>query len=455
MKKMSYNFIYWGFVVLVSQSFLLQSPCALGSDFPPPLSLSAAISQAEENNPELKRLQAAAERSSWGKLEALSAHLPHLSVNYDHFFSSTYLRENVIFGGAGVSFPAAFPQDNVTVNASITLFDGFESIHKYRAADNNIEALNFDLARAKFKLDETVRLAFFRSLAAQKFFEVAQQNVKTLEDHLARAHLTEHAGYGTRFEVLRIDATLEEAKAEREEAENNIQLTRNALYEAMGMEKEESHHLSGELPVLTEADVPKDLVLHSNDREDVKAQQKRQAASEELRLAAKGFWYPSVSLFAEQQFYQFGNFDSAVQANSNFQSASFMGFKLRWNLFDGGYSYAKAQESTQLTIESENETKKILLRLPQEFDSWKRKFYHSISLYRARMRALTQYQESVRLAEIGVKAGSRTHTEMLDAELDLFRARGALVKTQAEAIESLGNLELAVGHKLVETSAFH
>ena len=94
------------------------------------------------------------------------------------------------------------------------------------------------------------------------------------------------------------------------------------------------------------------------------------------------------------------------------------------------------------------ETAKTLARLPREIDTWRRKFNYSVSLYKARLRAVAQFQESVRLAGIGLKAGTRTHTEMLDAELDLFRARGGLVRAQADAIEALGKLELASGRTL-------
>lgn len=417
------------------------------------LSLEDAISQAEENSPEFKRLKATAEKASWEKFEVMSGFFPRLTASYDHFLTSNYLRESVVIFGLKSSTPAAFPQENITFDASITLFDGFESIHKYRAAELNADAAGLELSRVKFRLQQSVRLAYFQALAAQKLFEVSQQNVKTLEDHLSRARITEKAGYGTQFDVLRIEATLEEARAEQEEAENNIQITRDTLNETMG-EGEDSRPLIGYLPVLKESDLPKDLNLASADRDDLKAQAKRDSASQEMRAASNSFWYPSVSLFAEEQFYQFGNFDPGVQANPNLQSASFVGLRLKWNLFDGGHSYAHEQIATQAAIEVQNETKKGLIKLTQEFDKWKRKFYHGISLYRARLRAMAQFQESVRLAAIGVKAGSRTHTEMLDAELDLFRARGGLVKAQVETIEALGNLELAIGYKLVGDAIF-
>ncbi len=415
---------------------------------PSGLSLAQAIYEAKKNNPELNKLRAQAEKTAWTKLEALSSYLPRVSVGYDHFISSEYMRENIVFGGAVINFPAGYPQDNITLDATLTVFDGLEGLHKFRAASLNAEAADLEVTRAKFQIEETVRSAFFRTLAAQKLVDVAHENIKTLQEHLEKAHLTEKAGFGTRFEVLRIEATLEEARAELEQADARYHDSWSDLNEVMGLEGESEAPLEGELPVLTESDVPASLSLSPIDREDLTAQRKREEAAHEMRSASYGFWFPSISLFAEEQYYKFGDFDAAIQANSSLQNASMFGVHLKWNLFDGGYSYAKQREASEAALEASAETRKALTRLPHEFESWKRNYFHSVSLYKARSRALLQYQESVRLAVIGVKAGSRTHTEMLDAELDLFRARAGLVKAQADAVEALGKLELAVGHKI-------
>ena len=412
------------------------------------MTLDQATKLAEENSPELRGMRASVEKASWGKNEAISGYIPHVHLGFDHFLSSKYLRESMILGAGTISTPAAYPQNNFTVDASWTIFDGFGSYHLYRAADLRTESASLDLKHAEFKLSQGIRIAFYQALAAQKLYEVAQLNIKTLEDHLARAKLTAHAGYGTQFDVLRIDANLEEARADLEQSENNIHITRDALFEAMGMAKDDERNLEGELPILSESIVSKVLDFSTSDRDDIRSLDKKREATSEFNAASKNFWYPSVSLFAEQQYYQFGNFDAAVLPTSNYQSASLLGIRLKWNLFDGGYSYAKQQQSSQSLIESQAQSEKAELSMPKDVDTWRRKFNYGVSLYRARLRALAEFQESVRLAEIGVKAGSRTHTEMLDAELDLFRARGGIVKAQSEAIEALSKLELAVGHRI-------
>jgi outer membrane protein TolC len=54
----------------------------------------------------------------------------------------------------------------------------------------------------------------------------------------------------------------------------------------------------------------------------------------------------------------------------------------------------------------------------------------------------------VRLARLSYDAGSRTNTDVLDAELDLFRTRAGVVQSQLSAAEALINLELAFGSSL-------
>ncbi|MBX3022929.1 MAG: TolC family protein [Bdellovibrionales bacterium] len=412
------------------------------------LTLPQATNEARQNNPELQQLKARAERLSWAKLEAVSTYLPHISAKYEHYFQSHYMRENVVFGGATVGFPAAYPQDNLGLEAEITVFDGFRGLDQFKAARLATEAAELDMKHADRKVEEAVRASYYQALAAQKLFLVAQQNVKTLEDHLSRAHVSERAGYGVRFDVLRIQATLEEARAEQEAADNNVHITRAALTEILGRTQTDDRPLVGELPVFSESDVPKEIDLNPEARDDVRAQMKRDAATMKEAAAAGAFWFPSVSLFANEQFYKFGDFDSAVQPNSNYQNAWAVGLRLKWNLFDGGRSYAHQREASQAAAEARAETQKTLARLPRELDTWRRRFQYSVALYKARLHALAQFQESVRLAGIGVRTGTRTHTEMLDAELDLFRARGGLVRAQADAVEALGKLELAAGHKL-------
>jgi len=53
----------------------------------------------------------------------------------------------------------------------------------------------------------------------------------------------------------------------------------------------------------------------------------------------------------------------------------------------------------------------------------------------------------VRLATLAVRAGTKTHSEALDAELELFRARAGIIHAQIDAAEALSSLQLALGRR--------
>jgi outer membrane protein TolC len=84
-----------------------------------------------------------------------------------------------------------------------------------------------------------------------------------------------------------------------------------------------------------------------------------------------------------------------------------------------------------------------------DFEFWKRRSLYSATLYRARLSDVQKAQESVRLAKESYRAGARTSSDVLDSELELFRARAGVVNSQMSYAESLLNLELALGHSLL------
>ena len=59
---------------------------------------------------------------------------------------------------------------------------------------------------------------------------------------------------------------------------------------------------------------------------------------------------------------------------------------------------------------------------------------------------IAEFHASMQKAE--ERAGTRTSSETLDAELDLFRARAGVVNAQVNASEAQIRLELALGRRL-------
>ena len=88
------------------------------------------------------------------------------------------------------------------------------------------------------------------------------------------------------------------------------------------------------------------------------------------------------------------------------------------------------------------------LKAANDVEFWKKKLMYFISVYQSRQSDIQKAGESVRLAKEGRKVGVRTNTDLLDAELELFRAQASSVNAQIGAVEALINLELATGQKI-------
>lgn len=442
MRRCAYLLLAAG--MILSGGNLRAGEAAPAAAAPPALTLAQSQLEARQNSPEIKRLEAERESASWRRLEAWSAYLPHLSVSANQILAAEYLKLGVSFGGLSTTFPEALPASTIDLNASLTLFDGLEGMRRVEGAGLAYQAADLELRRGAFQLAQTVRLRYCQALAAAALLQVASQNIVTLQEHLAIANASLRSGISTRFNVLRIEAQLEEAQAEKNLAEDNARLARQSLFLAMG-EPEDDRPLTGDLPVPDAQAVPAGWRPDPEARDDVQAQRQRQAGAERAAEAAGGFWWPRLSVYAGDEYYRFGSFDPAVLATPGLSQAYTVGARLTWNLFDGGAALARQEQSAHQARAAAQATRALVLRAANDVELWKRRLLYNAALYRARLREQEKSQESVRLATLGLKAGTNTNTEVLDAELDLFRSRAGIIRAQVDAAEALINLELAAG----------
>ena len=155
---------------------------------------------------------------------------------------------------------------------------------------------------------------------------------------------------------------------------------------------------------------------------------------------------PKVNLVADYQNYN--NRDFSISNSDKFKNSYAIGMNLVWNIFDGGASYARQEQSYYHKVQLEQLARKMNLSSANEVEFWKRRYLNSAVLYSAKLRSVDASKESVRIYQNALRAGTQTNTDLLDAELDLDRSEAGVVKAQVDAIEALLNLELAVGRRL-------
>jgi outer membrane protein TolC len=415
-----------------------------GNAFAQRLTLDHALREVLSDSPYLQSAESVSREADWKKTEALGAgFLPKFKVNGNYLTNVKYQYININFNGAPVVIPNIIPNSQFNLMAELPIFDGFASTNRYLAAGKLADAGHEKFEWEKFRTEMAVTLSFYQALASQNLRRVALQNLKALEDHKREAMLFKKSGIATNYDVLRVEVQASNAATDLADAEDEIIIAREKLAEMLGHETE-TRELSGELPVPDEKLLtmePKVAV----DRRDLKALRLEAMAADNAESAANRFWLPELSLFSNYIFYN--NLTPGFNDWSSYRNARQVGVMMTWNLFDGGASYARSKQSIEKKVQSEKALRMGELAAIKDLSVWTRRYKSQCRIYLARKEDIKRSEESVRLAREGRRVGARTESELLDAQVDLYRSQAGAVRAQLAAIEALINLQLAEGKK--------
>jgi outer membrane protein TolC len=433
-------------ILFISQSFGAPPP-------PQALTLEEAQTEGLTQSPQIQKLKAQVEEAHWKKVESLSnGFLPKLSVSGAHYFTTQYT--NTILSGLGPSteqFPGFYPNTTLSIDVSLPLFDGLANIRNLKATHLEEEAAKKELSRAEFQLKKEIQLAFYQALAANQLDTVAEENVKTLEDHYHQVTILNKGGSVRKYDVLRVEVQLSDARADAIDAKDNVMLTRKKLNQLLAIGSDD-RILTGDLPIPDPIAI-KDLEDGhiAENREDIQSLNLRADAAGESHGAHQAWISPNISLGGQYLFYDQQKVSIAPSSITNtgtFQGAYNVGVFLKWNLFDGGASIARSQQASYREIQAIKAVETAKNTIVYDFNYWKRKYLSNSDHYLSKNLDISRSQESVRLAKEEERAGSRTSTETLDAELDLFRAKAGSVTARLNAAEARIRLELVLGRTI-------
>lgn len=408
------------------------------------LTLDQAVSKGLENSLKLQIAASQANEARAKSSEVFSSYLPSVSAGASYLTAKNYLLTDVVFGGNPVTIPQIIPTSNFSLTATLPIFDGFATTNRVRSASHFEDAALLELDWARFQVEREVTMYYFRAVAAKALKTVAEQNVRTFEDHLKDVSAFKKSGLSTNYDVLRVEVQLSEARSELMNSTDNVVLAKGRLAEAMGVD--EIDEVTGDLPQPLPAKAEKIAVSNLQTRTDLRALTERTAGYQGLEDAAGRHWVPRVSLFGQYNYYN--NRNDEFSAWDKYRDGYQVGIALNWNLFDGLASQSRARQSVEMRTRADKSLALARLHAKQDLDVWTRKLQYFSSVYKSKMTDIDRSKESVRLAREGRRVGVRTNTELLDAEIDLFRSQAGAVNAQLGALEAKISLELAAGQRV-------
>jgi outer membrane protein TolC len=412
------------------------------------LTLDEAVKKALGTSPAIQKSEARIYETKWKKRELYSAFLPSLSATGTHLLSKEYVLNSVPIGGSPIPsvIPIIVPDTNLIFSAQYPLFDGLILFDRWSAANHSIEAADYESIWAKFRIQRDVELAFYKTIAAQQLLAVAEQNVKTLLDHLRDVQLFQKSGMSTKYDVLRVEVQLSDAQNDILAAQDQIVIWKNKLAEVMG-QTEPVNEVIGTLPVVEGSALSVKKETPRDNRTDLLALKERTMELNSTRKVSAHYWFPKFYLFGQYQVYN--NINDELFDSDAFKDAYQLGVMMQWNIFDGALSIARAKQASYQKAQAEQTLREATLRAGVDEETLRRKFQYFSAVYRSKLEDVKRSTESVRLAKEGRRVGVRTSTELLDAELDLFKSQAAVVNAQIGGIESLIQYELATGENLL------
>lgn len=411
------------------------------------LTLNDAINEAKNSSPVIEKTKSSSNEAKWKKVENFSGFLPTLSANANYLFDKKYALTNVRIGNAANEsiVPQIIPNSQLVLTGTYPLFEGFSSTNRYQSASHNYDAALNEEKWNEFKTEMDVTLLYYKALASKILKEVATQNLKVLQDHLKDVKLFKQSGMATNYDVLRVEVQVSNAESELLNAEDNIAISEHNLSEILGKDHA-TLDIAGELPTLDETLVQKISEADIHNRSDITALKEKIESLSYADKAQDSFWVPRIQAFGQYQYYN--NLNDSLTDTDKYRSAYQVGLQFSWNLFDAGVSFARSKQTTEQFIQAEKSYRISELRAQKDLEVWKRKYKYYSSLYKARMNDISRSKESVRLAREGQRVGARTNSDLLDAEADLYKSQAGAVNAQLGAIESLINLQTAIGQKI-------
>ena len=292
--------------------------------------------------------------------QARSSYLPQLSVEGRYSYIE---REESAGAGNDTSESELSPsleqteKDDVVhgaVNFSQLIYDFGKTTGAIEAGKTNLLASNAKLHRQIQDTIYQVKTAYYNILEKRRLIDVAQESVKSFQEHLDRAELYLRAGVRTKIDVINAEVELSNAKMLLVGAEYSLKTAKVALEQILGVQPhggkyalyqdeisldnilESMPHVSEKLERLID-----DAMLS---RPDIIQLTLLTASAEGNLRASKGDFWPSVAAQAN-----YNNYDTEL---SLYKDSWEVGMVASWDLFSGLQTKGAAEEAQGRLLEN-------------------------------------------------------------------------------------------------------
>lgn len=415
------------------------------------LTLNQSLEIGLQNSKQIKISQAALKSSEAKITEVGSQMLPRLSfgASYTRLSDVKPFAVSVPFSATPITIQETI-LDNYQLKLSLQqpLFTGFRLSSLKSAAKYNSEAAEFE--HTKEINDEALRIhqAFWNYYKSQKVLQLVEENLKSLENHLANTKNFLSNGLVTKNDLLKLEVQHSNTELKKIEAKNAVELARSMLNKAIGLP------LNSKTQII--ADEPEDVAIAAKyddllnealrSREEIKSLEYKIKAGEESVDAAQAGWFPSVFLFGEY-YYSRPN-QRIMPLEDKFEDTWAVGVGLNWNILDWGETSVKTTQAEQQLIQAETTYQIIKENIELEVYKDYLTVLSEFEKVTVSKKSVEQAEENYRITKDKYNQQLATSTDLIDAEFALLNAQTNLANALVDLKLAKTKLEKSVGRKI-------
>jgi len=328
--------------------------------------------------------------------------------------------------------------NNYTTRLSLQqpLFTGFKLEKSVAAAEYAAEAAGYDFSKDKVDLVYNIKSAYWNLYKAREIKRVVDENVELVRAHLGDVQNMMAQGLVTKNEVLKVQVQLSSSQLAQIDASNSVRIAMMSLNNLIGLPVETELDLisnvqaqeigNQQLAILTQQALAT--------RADVKAAEMRVQASEASVTAAKGSWYPQVSLYGNY-YYSRPN-PRILPTKDEFKDTWDFGVNLSFDIWNWNATKHQTDQAEASLAQSREVFEQLRDAITLEVNQSYLMLLQSKEKVSVAEKGVEQADENYRITKNKFSSGTATNTDLLDAEV-------ALLQAKVNHTSSLVDLELA------------
>lgn len=395
-------------------------------------SLKEAWAKAYSTNPALAAERARLRSIDEGVAQAKSSWRPTISASASS--GAQYIDQDLKSNGSG--------SDTIMPTAILT--EASQPIYRGGRTDADVKRATAEVQAARALLDKkeqevllAVGTAYMDVLRDQAVLELNENNIKVLERQLEATKDRFSVGEVTRTDVAQAEARLARARADRQTAFGNLEVSRASYARQVGeppLNLTQPGSISG-----TPQNLQVAVERASKDNPNVRnALSVHESARHSIDLVL-GELSPTVSLNGEVQ----QSFETSRSVDSTFSAKAV--FKVSVPLYQSG------SVSSRVRAAKQSQSQKLLQVEDARRQSIEEatKGWEQLAATRSRIKSLETEIRANEIALEGVQqealVGTRTVLDILDAEQDLLDSRVNTVKASRDEYVAILTLHKAIG----------